>query len=139
MARGIFDGSDPRRFALIHTMRVGYDSGRHCFTLTLFVTKSPPPNWLGMLVVELEHDTKPCSIRFTPEWTEFEAPHIRARLNSMNCVTGVFDLGSAPFIPIKSVKLIRGNCAREFPNASSTAAFLARPLPKRDAEDAADT
>ncbi len=90
-----------------------------------------------MLAVELAHDTNPCAIRFTPEWVRFEAPHARALLNSKNCVTGVFSVRCAPFFPIKGVKLIRGNFARELPNVSSMAAFLARPLD--DAEDAADT
>jgi hypothetical protein len=92
-----------------------------------------------MLAVELAHDTKPCAIRFTPEWIELEEPHVKARLKSKNCVTGVFDVGDGPFLPIKSVKLIRGNTSREFPNASSRAAFLARPITIRDAEDAVDT
>lgn len=90
-----------------------------------------------MLAVELVHDTKPCAIRFVPEWTQLEAPHVRARLNNKNRVIDVFEVRSAPFFPIKSVKLVRGNFSREFPNASSAAAFLARPM--GDAEDAADS
>ena len=123
-------------------MRVGYDRSRRVFTLTLFVSNSLPPNWLKTLAVELVHDDKPCAIRFTPEWTQLEAPHVRARLSSRNDATEVFGVRKdmdAAFVPIKSVKLIRGSTLREYPNASSTAAFLARPIPKRGAEDAADT
>lgn len=125
-------------------MRVGYDRSRRVFTLTLtlFVAKSLPPYWLKTLAIELVHDEKPCSIRFIPEWTQFEAPHVRARLSSRNDATEVFGVRKdrdAALFHIKSVKLIRGGSSREFPNASSTAAFLARPIPMRDAEDAADT
>jgi hypothetical protein len=137
MIRHIFDGADAQLFRLISAARIEYSNSHCCFLLTLTVGSGIPPNWLDMLGCELMHDADPCSLGFLPEWIELEAPHIRARLRTKHCVASVFEVRHSPLFPIKSVKLWRGNRMLELPNASSRAAFLARPV--LASEDSADS